>query len=93
MTVNSNTDNIKNGTYKVYAYSDKNYNNLLVSATKSEWENGVEITYNNLQQNATIYFRGQTGTDRWGNATFDYNAPKDSRTITQILSGTNINIG
>ena len=93
MTVNSNTDNIKNGTYKVYAYSDKNYNNLLVSATKSEWENGVEITYNNLQQNATIYFIGQTGIDWWGNATFDYNAPKDSRTITQILSGTNINIG
>ena len=66
---------------------------MLVSATKSEWENGVEITYNNLQNTATIYFRGQTGTDRWGNATFDYNAPKDSRTITQILSGTNINIG
>lgn len=94
LTVNSNTNEINNGTYEIYAYKSTNYNNnnLLISATKAEWAEGIEITYNNLVESASIYFRGQTGTDRRGNATFN-NAPTDSRTITQILQGTNINIG
>lgn len=89
LTVNSNTNNINNGTYEISAYrsTDYNNNNLLISATKAEWAEGVEITYNNLTENTTIYFRARTGGTNW-----NPNYSTDSRTVKQLLEGTNINI-
>ena len=90
LTVNSNANDINNGTYEISAYRSTTYNNnnLLISATKAEWAEGIEITYNNLTENTTIYFRGRTGTS-WGQATYS----TDSRTVKQLLEGTTINIG
>lgn len=90
LTVNSNTNNINNGTYEISAYRSTNYydSNLLISATKAEWAEGVEITYNNLTESTTIYFRARTGGNRW-----DPTYATDSRTVKQLLEGTNINIG
>lgn len=89
LTINSNTNNINNGTYEISAYSSTNYNNnLLISATKAEWEKGIEITGNNLTLGSTIYFRGRTGGNR-NNPTY----ATDNRTVKQLIEGTNINIG
>lgn len=92
LTVNSNTNNINNGTYEISAHSSNtNYNNSqLISATKAEWAEGVEITYNNLTEEeittdkTTIYFRARTGGNRYGYA---------NCSVKQLLEGTNINIG
>ena len=90
LTIKSNTNNINNGTYEISAYSSTNYynNNLLISATKAEWEKGIEITGNNLTLGSTIYFRGRTGGNR-NNPTY----ATDNRTVKQLIEGTNINIG
>lgn len=91
LTINSNTNNINNGTYEISAYSSTNYNdnnNLLISATKAEWEKGIEITGNNLTLGSTIYFRGRIG-GRNNNPTYG----TDNRTVTQLIEGTNIKIG
>lgn len=99
LTVNSNTDNINNGTYEISAYrsTNYNYNQLLISATKAEWAEGVEITYNNLTEeeittdNTIIYFRGQTGTSGRFNPQPTYGYANSS--VKQLVEGITITIG
>ena len=59
----------------------------MISATKAEWEKGIEITRNNLTLDSTIYFRGRIGGRN--NPTY----ATDNRTVKQLIEGTNINIG